>query len=274
MTYDVVFNPDVAQFLRMAEFKKFVADTAIDGVNRVLAEHKEKISADYKILKHINCKGVRPQMMTIKSKNANPLIQNIDMSKQETKLQKDIQKQSNEAKAQQAKKDAEENGTAEKDVAPADQEDDEEKSEESDQERPTSIVQPKFKIVHSYPIDMMDAWEGHKGTVEDLALQKKHVLPDSLAVTIFAKHAEGMKHAQLDIDETTLVFKYPELYYLDLNLKYKVDQDNGSAKFDKTKKTLTIKLPVVGSTNDSQKVLDDHFRDFIEKEKEKKEVLK
>ena len=135
-------------------------------------------------------------------------------------------------------------------------------------------MQPKYKIVHSYPVDMMDAWEGHKGTVEDLALQKKHVLPDSLTVTIFAKHAEGMKNAQLDIDETTLVFKYPELYYLDLNLKYKVDQDNGSAKFDKTKKTLTIKLPVVGSTNDSQKVLDEHFRDFLEKEKEKKDVLK
>jgi len=92
-------------------------------------------------------------------------------------------------------------------------------------------------------------------------------------VTIFAKHAEGMRNAQLDIDETTLVFKYPELYYLDLNLKYKVDQDNGSAKFDKTKKTLTIKLPVIGSTDVSQKVLDEHFRDFMEKQKEQKERL-
>ena len=60
MTYDVVFHPDINNFLRMPEFKKFVADTAVDGVNRVLAEQKEKISADYKILKHINCKGVRP----------------------------------------------------------------------------------------------------------------------------------------------------------------------------------------------------------------------
>lgn len=92
-------------------------------------------------------------------------------------------------------------------------------------------------------------------------------------MTIFAKHAEGMKNAQLDIDESTLVFKYPELYYLDLNLKYKVDQDNGNAKFDKTKKTLTIKLPVVGSTDESQKVLDEHFHDFLEKEKGKKELL-
>ena len=116
---------------------------------------------------------------------------------------------------------------------------------------------------------MMDAWEGHKGTVEDSSLQKKRVLPETLTVTIFAKHCEGMKNAQLDIDETTLVFKYPELYYLDLNLKYKVDFENGNAKFDKTKKTLTIKLPVIGSTDQSQKVLDEHFKDYLEKEKEK-----
>lgn len=83
-----------------------------------------------------------------------------------------------------------------------------------------------------------------------------------------------MKNAQLDIDETTLVFKYPELYYLDLNLKYKVDFENGNAKFDKTKKTLTIKLPVIGSTDVSQKVLDEHFKDYLEKEKEKKEMMK
>jgi hypothetical protein len=57
MTYDVVFHTDVANFQAMPEFKKFVADTAIDGVNRILAENKEKLSADYKIMKHINCKG-------------------------------------------------------------------------------------------------------------------------------------------------------------------------------------------------------------------------
>ena len=42
------------------EFKKFVADTAIDGVNRVLMENKEKVYSDYKILKHVNCKGEKP----------------------------------------------------------------------------------------------------------------------------------------------------------------------------------------------------------------------
>jgi len=57
MTYDVVFHRDVSNFIYMPEFKKFVSDTAIDGVNRCLAEQKEKLSADYKIMKHIGCKG-------------------------------------------------------------------------------------------------------------------------------------------------------------------------------------------------------------------------
>ncbi len=97
MTYDVVFHNDVMQFMLYPEFKKFVADTAIDGVNRVLMENKEKVSSDYKILKHVNCKGEKPQMMTIKLKDAtNQLIGNMDLSKAETKLQKDINKQRKE----------------------------------------------------------------------------------------------------------------------------------------------------------------------------------
>lgn len=83
MTYDVVFNSDVANFAQMPDFKKFVADTAIDGVNRVMATNKEKLSADYKIMKHINCKGHggKPQLMTVRTKTDNDLINNMDMNK-------------------------------------------------------------------------------------------------------------------------------------------------------------------------------------------------
>jgi len=45
-------------------------------------------------------------------------------------------------------------------------EDDEDSDKSSEEERPTGIVQPKYKIVHSYPHDMSDYWEGHKGTLE------------------------------------------------------------------------------------------------------------
>ena len=60
-----------------------------------------------------------------------------------------------------------------------------------------------------------------------------------------------MAKANLDINDSSLVFEYPELYYLDLNLKYNCNPAKGSAKYDKVKKTLTIRVPVLGLTDDS-----------------------
>lgn len=96
MTYDVVFHNDVQMFLIHSEFKKFAADTALDGVSRVIAEHNEKVSSDYKILKHITCKGEKPRMMTIKVKNAaggRGLLDSMDISKSKTALEKEIEEQ-------------------------------------------------------------------------------------------------------------------------------------------------------------------------------------
>lgn len=161
MTYDVVFHDDVRKFIVREDFKKFVADTAVDGVNKVLAEHKEKVSTDYKILKNVFCKGERPQLMTIKLKDANPLIGSMDINKAETKLQKDIMKQ------RQEQLDKEKAEKAAKEKVDGGQEEVDEESAEEEEQRPTGIVQPKYKVVHTFRTDMMDAWEGHKGTVEE-----------------------------------------------------------------------------------------------------------
>lgn len=101
----------------------------------------------------------------------------------------------------------------------------------------------------------------------------KKKIPTHLTVTMDLKWIDSIKEANLDIDDTTLLFEYPEIYYLDLNLKYKVDKDNGNAKFDKKKKTLTIKLPIIGLTEDSQKVLDSHFQKFVVEHEEKVKSL-
>lgn len=96
----------------------------------------------------------------------------------------------------------------------------------------------------------------------------KSRVPTELTVTINVKWVDSMKQAKLDINETNLIFEYPEVYYLDVNLKYKVDKDNGNAKFDKKKKTLTIRLPVIGLTEDSQKVMDEHYKKFVTQKEE------
>jgi hypothetical protein len=94
-----------------------------------------------------------------------------------------------------------------------------------------------------------DHWQGHKDAMEGQGLNQLHKLPTELTVTIYVKWIESLKAATVDINDTTLMFKYPDVYYLDINLMYKVDKNAGSAKFDKTKKTLTIRVPVVGSTD-------------------------
>lgn len=60
-------------------------------------------------------------------------------------------------------------------------------------------------------------------------------VPESLTITIQLKWVDSIKKAKLDINEETVLFEYPDLYYLDLNLKYKTDPSAGSAKFVKEK---------------------------------------
>mgnify|MGYP001387766912 CR=1 FL=1 len=68
-------------------------------------------------------------------------------------------------------------------------------------------------------------------------------------------------------------FKFCQKYYLDLNLRYKCDSNSGNAKFDKSRKTLTIKLPINGLTEEAQKTADADYERFVQAEKEKRAEL-
>ena len=92
---------------------------------------------------------------------------------------------------------------------------------------------------------------------------KKQNVPTHINISIDLKWADSMKKANLDINEQTLLFEYPDLYYLDLALKYKCDPDQGSAKFDKTRKTLEIKLPVIGMTEESAAIMEANYQKHV-----------
>ncbi len=196
----------------------------------------------------------------------------MDFSKTESRLQKDIQNQIEENRKLEQKKHLieQEKQQALKESQAAIEE---ELDEKSDDEKPEGIIQPKYKVVHSYPVDLQDSWEGHKDASEGFSLKQSHKLPTQLTVTIYVKFIDSMKQATLDINDNTLLFKYPQVYYLDINLMYKVDKTQGNAKFDRTKKTLTIRVPVIGSTDDSQKVLDMHYRNYKEQQELKQQQL-
>lgn len=159
--YDVVFNDDIIQYMMHAEFQKFVADTAIDGVNQVLQQQQEKISTDYKIMKNMKCKGGEPALMTVKSQDVNPLINNMDVKTAKTKLEKEIMKQKKDM-ALKEQKEIENQKRIEEASKNFDEGDLDEDSEEKDfEEQPSGIIQPKYKIVHTFPTEMFDAWGGY-----------------------------------------------------------------------------------------------------------------
>lgn len=125
----------------------------------------------------------------------------------------------------------------------------EESSEDEDkiiEEKPSGIIQPRYKMVYAYPVDMGDSWGGYTTSKMDHEKMMRARIPTEVTITINLKWADSMKGSNLDINEGTLLFEIPDLYYLDIQLRYKVDQDSGSAKFDKTKKVLKIVLPVTG----------------------------
>ena len=146
-TYDVVFHPMVEKMIVHTEFQKFVSDTACDGVDMVLRENKEKCSRDYKIMYNLKCKGGNPALMTVKVETGK-ITDNIDIDKHETGLQKEIKNQVNEYH----KGSSQQTTTSEE---PQVESEDEEEPEET---RPETVVQPKHKIVYTYPVSMGDAW--------------------------------------------------------------------------------------------------------------------
>ena len=99
----MVFHDAIQSYLVHPEFQKFVADTAIDGVNQVLKDQQEKLSSDYKIMKNMKCKGGEPGLMTIKVENENPLLNNMDIDKTKSKLQKEIEKVKDEQMTKEQK---------------------------------------------------------------------------------------------------------------------------------------------------------------------------
>lgn len=150
-TYDVVFHPEIKQFLFHPEFKKFVSDTAIDGLAQLLAEHNEKVSRDYKIMKNLDCKGGEPSLMTLKVKTGNPLVDNMELDNVETRLQKEIERQKFEAMTAEQKEAELKRREQEALKNTGEVEVDDEEEEEQVEERPLKVVQPKYKLVHTYP---------------------------------------------------------------------------------------------------------------------------
>ena len=105
-TYDVVFNPKAIELANSnLAFKKFVCDTAIEGINnQILSKEEEKISKDF-VMKKFNYKGLEVSYVNVHSLNKGEMDDRKDPNEfHKTQVMKEVEK----LKEEQEKKKKEE----------------------------------------------------------------------------------------------------------------------------------------------------------------------
>jgi len=105
---------------------------------------------------------------------------------------------------------------------------------------PTSeFTTPTYKLIHRKNSDIKD--------FAHLVESTDATRPDELVVEIQLPLIKSANDIDVDIDETKLLLTTDPnaaKYKLELKLPYPVNEDGGSAKFDKPKRKLTLVLPV------------------------------
>ncbi|KAK7103653.1 protein kintoun-like [Littorina saxatilis] len=224
--YDFVVHPDT---YRMAEsnarFKEMVENTAMDGI-----EKQFQVTLDRKNVKRpkITFKG-SPSATVIRHRNAAGPKPATD----ESGLLKDMPypydgKSTDEKMQELEKEQAKKKGT-----------DSSKNTSQGNEKKDGESTVPKYTIVHRTEVDMQE--------YRNAPDAKPSTRPRELVIKIELPLLKAASQASLDIYEKQLLLesKAPAAYKLDLPLPYPVDDSEGSAKFDKQKRTLTVTLPVI-----------------------------
>ncbi|CAG5115869.1 unnamed protein product [Candidula unifasciata] len=223
--FDVVFHPDTYRMAMSNErFKKLVEDTAVDGI-----ESQFGVKLDKKNIRHpkLKFKGI-PQATVIrerldqKASNDTP----PDTSEQDDILSKMPYPYDNKTSAEKSSENQHKHAKNTK-------------SDNSANSDSCKFTVPKYTITHRSEVDMSE--------YRNAADAKTSTCPKELVIKIELPLLNSAAQASLDIFEKKLILESvsPAAYKLDLSLPYQVNEDEGSAKFDKSKRTLTVTLPVV-----------------------------
>ena len=98
--------------------------------------------------------------------------------------------------------------------------------------------EPKYKIIDRGHVDIQDC-------VNQLKQVVNSTRPKELIVEIDLPLCKSTSNVKLDIFERRLYLESNKPNYkLDLNLAYPVSEEDGNAKFDKSKRKLVVTLPV------------------------------
>ena len=271
-TYDVVFNPKAIELANSnLAFKKFVCDTAIEGINnQILSKEEEKISKDF-VMKKFNYKGLEVSYVNVHSLNKGEMDDRKEPNEfHKTQVMKEVEK----LKEEQEKKKKEEE-KKEGDIEVYDEPDVDSKENVNDVIKTKKQIdkdskEPVYKIKYSNKFEINNFFYNPQGYEETPKPDYKNII-----IEINTPLMEGISDAELEIDTKKLKFKYKDIYLLNLDLPIEINRDSTKAKFEKAKKILTLTADIVHKQQKMpEKKVDENMEIINEEEEKRKEEEK
>ena len=270
-TYDVVFNPKAIELANgNLAFKKFVCDTAIEGINnQILAKEEEKISKDF-VMKKFNYKGLEVSYVNVHTLNKGEMDDRKEPSEfHKTQVMKEVEK----LKAEQDKKKEEEKKDG--DIEVYDEPDVDSKENVNDVIKTKKQIdkdskEPIYQIKYSNNFELNNFFYNPQGFEETPKIDYKKII-----IEINTPLMEGISDAELEIDTKKLKFRYKDIYLLNLDLPIEINRDSTKAKFEKAKKILTLSADIVHKKQQiPEKKIDENMEIINEEEEKRKEEEK
>ena len=270
-TYDVVFNPKAIELANgNLAFKKFVCDTAIEGINnQILSKEEEKISKDF-VMKKFNYKGLEVSYVNVHTLNKGEMDDRKEPSEfHKTQVMKEVEK----LKAEQDKKKEEEKKDG--DIEVYDEPDVDSKENVNDVIKTKKQIdkdskEPIYQIKYSNNFELNKFFYNPQGFEETPKIDYKKII-----IEINTPLMEGISEAELEIDTKKLKFKYKDIYLLNLDLPIEINRDSTKAKFEKAKKILTLSADIVHKKQQiPEKKIDENMEIINEEEEKRKEEEK
>ena len=270
-TYDVVFNPKALDLANNnLAFKKFVCDTAIEGINReILSKEEEKISKDF-VIKKFNYKGLEVAYVNVHTLNKGEMDDRKEPSEfHKTQVMKEVEKMKEEM--EKKKEEEKKNG----DIEVYDEPDVDSKDNVNDVIKTKKQIdkdskEPVYKIKYSDNFELNNYFYNPQGFEEAPKNDYKNII-----IEINTPLMEGIQDAELEIDTKKLKFKYKDIYLLNLDLPIEINRDSTKAKFEKAKKILTLSADIIHKKQKiPEKKIDEKMEIINEEEEKRKEEEK
>ena len=273
-TFDVVFNSKAIKLSNEnIAFKKFVCDTAINGINnQLLAKTEEKISSDFVVKTKFNYKGLEVAYINIHSLNKGEMDDRKEPNEfHKTEIMKEVEKIKNESKKEDKKEeedDDEEKVYDQPDVGEIN------KDIKIQKEIDINNKVPIYKIKYSNTFDINNFFYQPEGVNEVQENYKRMI------IDIETPRMNSAGDAELEVDIKQLKFSYKDIYKLDIALPIEIKKETVRAKFDKTKKILSISadinrkevvMPKPKEDENIEIVKDDEEQRQLEREQKRKE---